>query len=295
MDLRQLNYFIAVAETRHLGRAAEQLHLSQPPLSRQIQQLEEELKVKLFNRTPRGMELTQAGVALRRDARNIRSLVAQAAQRAQRAGKGQVGRLDVGVYGSATFGLVPRILTAFHARHPDVELVLHHAQTPEQLAALRCGQVHIVFERMLPDDSDIDVELVAREPVLLALSATHRLASRQQVDVSELRDETMLVGTSPSIAAMSMHLCCCHEFEPRLAPPVDNIVTAVLMAAAGMGVTFVPESMSNVHFPGITYRPLLTRVDVFMELHCFYLRREASSPLIAAMLDTARRFLKRRV
>lgn len=293
MDLRQLNYFVAVAETRHLGRAAEQLHLSQPPLSRQIQQLEEELGVQLFNRTPRGMELTQAGVALRRDARNIRSLVAQAAQRAQRAGRAQVGRLDVGVYGSATFGLVPRILAAFHARHPDVEVVLHRAQTPEQLAALRYGHVHIVFERMLPEGSDVEVELVAREPLRLALPVAHRLAARQQVDVAELRDETMLMGTSPSIAAMSLHLCRTHGFEPRFAPPVDNIVTAVLMAAAGMGITFVPESMSNVHFPGITYRPLLARVDVFMELHCFYLRSEASCPLISAMLETARQFLTR--
>ena len=151
MDLRQLNYFIAVAETRHLGRAAERLHLSQPPLTRQIQQLEAELGVQLFRRTPRGMELTQAGEELLRDAQNIRTLVAQAAERAQRAGLGQAGRLDVGVYGSAMFGLVPQVLSAFRARHPDVELVLHYAQTPAQLPALRQGRVHLVFERMLPE------------------------------------------------------------------------------------------------------------------------------------------------
>jgi DNA-binding transcriptional LysR family regulator len=289
VDLRQLNYFIAVAETRHLGRAAERLHLSQPPLTRQIQQLEAELGVQLFRRTPRGMELTQAGEELLRDAQSIRSLVSQAAQRAQRAGRGQAGRLDIGVYGSAIFGLVPQVLSAFHAQHPDVELVLHHAQTPAQLPALRQGRVHLVFERMLPEESDIEVELVAREPLLLGLAEGHPLAAQERIDVAALRDETMLIGTSPSITAMSLQLCRAHGFEPRLAPPASDVVTATLMAAAGLGVTFVPGSMTNVRFPGITYRPLHSRVEAFMELHCFYLRGE-SSPLLAAMLQTVRAF-----
>jgi DNA-binding transcriptional LysR family regulator len=289
VDLRQLNYFIAVAETRHLGRAAERLHLSQPPLTRQIQQLEAELGVQLFRRTPRGMELTQAGEELLRDAQNIRSLVTQAAQRAQRAGRGQAGRLDIGVYGSAIFGLVPQVLSAFHAQHPDVELVLHPAQTPAQLPALRQGRVHLVFERMLPEESDIEVELVAREPLLLGLAEGHPLAAQERIDVAALREEPMLIGTSPSIAAMTLQLCRAHGFEPRLAPPASDVVTATLMAAAGLGVTFVPGSMTNVRFPGITYRPLHSRVEAFMELHCFYLRSEAS-PLLAAMLQTVRTF-----
>lgn len=292
MDLRQLNYFIAVAETRHLGRAAERLHLSQPPLTRQIQQLEAELGVQLFRRTPRGMELTQAGEELLRDAQNIRTLVSQAAERAQRAGLGQAGRLDVGVYGSAMFGLVPEVLSAFRARHPEVELVLHYAQTPAQLPALRQGRVHLVFERMLPEESDIEVELVAREPLLLGMAEGHPLAAQEYVDLSALRDETMLIGTSPSIAAMSLQLCRAHGFEPRLAPPASDVVTATLLAAAGLGITFVPDSMGNVRFPGITYRPLHSRVEAFMELHCFYLRGEPS-PLLAAMLATVRSFRER--
>jgi DNA-binding transcriptional LysR family regulator len=289
MDLRQLNYFVAVAETRHLGRAAERLHLSQPPLTRQIQQLEAELGVTLFKRTPRGMELTQAGEELLRDAQNIRSLVAQAAERAQRAGRGQAGRLDIGVYGSAIFGLVPQVLAAFRAKHPEVELVLHHAQTPAQLPALRHGRVHLVFERMLPEESDVEVELVAREPLLLGLSETHPLAAQERIDVAALREETMLIGTSPSIASMSLQLCRAHGFEPRFAPPVSDVVTATLLAAAGFGVTFVPGSMTNVRFPGVAYRPLHTRVEACMELHCFYLKGE-SSPLLAAMLETVRAF-----
>ena len=277
MDLRQLTYFMAVADTNHLGRAAEKLHLSQPPLTRQIQQLEAELGVQLFKRTARGMRLTAAGEALARDARNIHSLVTQAAERAQRAGQGQVGRLDVGVYGSAVFGLVPKVLQAFVRSHPEVELVLHQAQTPAQLPALRQGRVQLVFERLLP------------EAVLLALSSCHALAEQAEVDMAELRDETLIVGTSPTITAMTLQLCRAHGFAPRLSTPSSDIVTATVLAATGVGVTLVPASMTQVNIPGIVYRPLRTRFPVHIELHCFYLRGN-DSPLLAAMLQTVRQY-----
>lgn len=289
MDLRQLNYFVAVAETRHLGRAAQRLNLTQPPLTRQIQQLEEELGVALFRRTPRGMALTPAGEELLRHAHGIQGLVAQATERTQRAGRGQVGRLDVGAYGSALFGLVPQVLAAFRAAHPEVEVALHHAQTPAQLPALRQGRVLLVFERLLPEEHDIEVELVAREPLLLALPQDHRLARCEGVDLALLRDETLLVGSSASATAMAVALCRAHGFEPHLAPPVTDVVTATLMAATGAGVTLVPASMTNVHYPGIAYRPLRTRVEAFMDLHCFYLRGERP-PLLEALLQTVRTF-----
>src|SRR6185437_1285557 len=119
MDLRQLKYFVAVAEERHMGRAAERLHLSQPPLSRQIQSLERELGVPLFIRTARGVDLTDAGQALLQDARAIRLLAAQAGERAQRVGKGELGTLDVGVFGSSLLNVVPRLLARFSETHPE--------------------------------------------------------------------------------------------------------------------------------------------------------------------------------
>lgn len=289
MDLRQLGYFVAVAETRHMRRAAERLHLSQPPLSRQIQQLEAELGVQLFRRTTRGMELTAAGEELLRYARSIRTLVTQAEEQTRRAGLGQAGRLDIGVYGSAVFGLVPQLLSAFRRQHPDVELVLHHAQTPAQLPALRQGRVMLVFERLLPEEPDIEIELVAREPLLLAMPESHPLARRSAVDVALLRGERLIIGSSPSAAATAMELCRAHGFEPRFAPPASDVVTATLLAATGAGVTLVPSSMTNVQYPGIVYRPLHSRLDATMDLHCFYLRDEAS-PLLVAMLETVRAF-----
>lgn len=287
MDLRQLNYFTAIAETRHLGRAAERLHLSQPPLTRQIQSLEEELGVQLFKRTPRGMEVTSAGQELLHHALAIRTLVEQATERTRRAGRGEAGRLDVGVYGSAMFGVLPKLLAAFRAGHPEVQVILHHAQTPMQIPALRQKRVQLVFERLLQEEPDIHVEHVATEPVFVALAESHRLAKQRRIGVEKLRDETVLIGSSPSGAAQAMELCRAHGFEPRVAPPLTDVVTATLLAATGGGVTFVPESMTNVRFPGIAYRPIKSRVKATMDLHCFYLRDE-QSPLLGSMLKVIR-------
>jgi DNA-binding transcriptional LysR family regulator len=287
---RKLGYFIAVAETGHIGRAAERLRISQPPLTRQIQALEAELGVDLFHRTARGVTLTQAGEQLLADARNISVLMDQAAERAQRAGRGQVGRLDVGLYGSASFDIVPRMLSEFGGRHPDVKVVLHYAQAPQQVEALRQGRVQIVFERMLPDEADIVTELVAREPVILALPADHPLARERVVAVAKLRNAPMIVQRSASSALSTVadNLCRAHGFEPRAVQDAGDVVTATITAASNRAVCLVPASMRNVRIPGIVYRPLRAETDAYMELHCFYLR-DNTTPLLQVFLASIRR------
>ncbi len=287
MDLRQLSYFVAVAEEGHLGRAAQRLCMSQPPLTRHVKAMEAGLGVRLFDRTPRGMRLTEAGEALLKDAREILRMLHGAADRAQRVGTGQRGRLDVGLYGSATFGVVPRILARFCEEHPDVDLSLHYAQTPAQVQALRQGRVLIVFERMLPRDPDIHTELVAREPLAVAVNQRHRLARQKTVDVSSLRDETLRIGTSPSAAATVVDLCRRHGFEPQFAPADSDVITTTLLTAIGTDVALVPWSITHVHFPGIVYIPLRRNGGASMDLYCFHLRQERS-PLLAAMLATIR-------
>jgi len=284
MDLRKLSYFAAVAETGHLGKAAERLHISQPPLSRQIQALEEELGVALFRRTPHGMSLTDAGDELLGHARTLLSLADQAADHTRRVARGERGRLHIGLYGSAVFGAVPRILAAFKAAHPDVELALHHAQTPQQIDALRKGRVQLVFERLLPKEPDIAVRHVAREDLWVAVSANHPLAARQAVPVDALAGETLLVGSAPSAVSEALALCRAHGFEPRFAAEATDVVTATVLASTGQGVTLVPESMVNVAFPGIAYRPLVSRVPAHMDLFCFYLKA-SDSPLLVSMLE----------
>lgn len=287
---RKLDYFVAVAETGHIGRAAERLHISQPPLTRQIQALEAELGVTLFNRTARGVTLTQAGEQLLADARNIGVLMDQATERAQRAGRGQVGRLDVGLYGSASFDIVPRMLAEFGGRHPDVKVVLHYAQAPQQVEALRQGRVQIVFERLLPDEADIVTELVAREAVILAAPADHPLARERSVHVSRLRDAPMIVQRSArsALSTVADNVCRAHGFEPRAVQDAGDVLTATIAAASNRAVCLVPASMRNVRIPGIVYRPLRSDVEAFMELHCFYLRTN-TEPLLRVFLASIRK------
>src|SRR5882724_5740839 len=137
MELRQMSYFLALAEERNFGRAATRLHMSQPPLTRQIRMLEEQLGTALFIRTPKGVDLTEAGQALLDEVPNLLSLAQRAADRAQRAGQGLLGRLDVGIFGSGLFKVIPMLLTRFHQARPDVQIGLHNMSKVEQIQALR--------------------------------------------------------------------------------------------------------------------------------------------------------------
>lgn len=294
MDVRQLRYFVAVAEERHLGRAAKRLEMSEPPLTRHIKSLEQELGAQLFRRMPGGMALTQAGESLLRDANGMFSLLGQAEERVRRAARGQAGRLSIGLYGSGVFDVVPDLLSRFRRTHPAVDLTFHYAQTPEQITALRQGRVLIVFERLLPtNEPDVEVELVAREPLMVAMSAANPLAEQKAIGVKQLKGQPIILGSSPAAAATAVELCRRHGFEPMFAPPANDLVMASLLACLGGGIALVPRSISRVGFPGIVYRPLARDPVGFMDLHCYYLRGE-TSPLLGAILSTVRAFRGRR-
>ncbi|MDM0026463.1 LysR substrate-binding domain-containing protein [Variovorax saccharolyticus] len=290
MDLRQLSYFVAAAEERNLGRAAERLHMSQPPLTRQIKALEEEVGAQLFERAPRGMLLTQAGEALLQDARDIFGLVDQAADRARRVGSGETGRIDVGLHGSAMFGVVPQLLARFSQAHPEVEVSLHHGQTPQQVVAIRQRRVLVAFERMVPLDADLAVELVARERLLVAVSDAHPFAGRESVPVALLRDQPIVTASSRSAPAITLRLCRNAGFEPRFSGQAGDLVMATLMTGISRQLALVPQSMANLQLPGVTYVPLETgSEEAFMEVHCFY-RKDEASPVLQRMLEVVREF-----
>jgi len=176
VDLRQLRYFMAVAEERNFGRAAARLHISQPPITRQIHMLESELGVLLFERTRWGVNLTPAGEELLASASQIEALVDYASDRARRAGLGAIGRLDVGVFGSGAISIVPTILRRYLKANPAVEVIVHNVPQPAQLVALRQRRILITFDRYLPDDADLTVETVVHEGLLLAVKETNVLA-----------------------------------------------------------------------------------------------------------------------
>jgi DNA-binding transcriptional LysR family regulator len=294
MDIRQISYFTAVAEELNFTRAAKRLHITQPPLTRQIQSLEDSLGVGLFVRSPQGLQLTEAGKALLADARHLTSLMAQTVERAQMAGRGEAGRLDVGYFGTSVLDLLPRLLAAYRLEHPQVKVVLHPGQTPAQVQALRQGRVSVVFERRLPREPDIAVELVTREDVFIALPEGHRLAAHKVVDVKDLRDIPMVLpeGLPAQVDAMAMKLCRAHGFEPKESQRCLDMMSGTALVAGGCGVFLVPASMTVVGMPGVTYRPLKSRIPAQFDLYCFYLK-DRPSKLVEGLLEVVRQAFNR--
>lgn len=291
MEFRHLRYFIAVAEEGHIGRAATRLHISQPPLTRQIQQLEEELDVQLFTRTPRGMELTPAGELLLHEARNIRAVVEQAAERTQRAGQGKLGRLDIGIFGSAILDTIPAMLLTFRSAFPDVKVVLHNMSKDAQIAALRQRRIDIGFNRFIEPCDDIVSEIVITEKILIALNENHPLAQDSAVPFSLLRDNPLIVfptGPRPSFIDKVISLCQQRGFVPQITHEVGNTLTGVALVASNFGVCVVPESSTKLALPGVVYRSIVDPPDESgVDLTCIY-RINDTSPLLRSFLNTVR-------
>lgn len=297
MELRHLRYFIAVAEERNIGRAAARLHISQPPLTRQIQQLEEELGVQLFNRTPRGMELTPAGELLLDEARNIHAVIEQATERTQRAGQGKFGRLDVAIFGSAILDTIPRLLADFRETYPDVKVVLHSMRKEEQLEALRQRRISVGFNRLITPSPDYTLELITTETLLLALPENHPLAQHASVDFKALANVPLILyptGGRPNFIDKALGLFQQTGVEPNIAQEVGDAVTAVSLVSKGFGVSLVPQSSKALSLPGLTYRPMTgLPANANVDLSCIY-RPDDRSPLLAAFLDMIRSYRQAR-
>lgn len=295
MEFRQLKYFIAVAEELNIGRAAARLHISQPPLTRQIQQLEEELGALLFLRTPRGVELTQAGEIFLRDALNIRSLMEQAVERSRQAGQGRLGRMDIGIFGSGILDVIPKVLHAFRAEHPDVQIVLHTMSKKEQIEALRQRRIVAGFNRMLAPLPDISSAPVSMESIMVALHETHPLAASAAIPLKALANQPLILfpsGARPSFIDKIWSLCVAEGFEPMVSQEVGDAPTSVALVAGGFGISLVPEAATSLSVPGVVYRPLANAPDAVVDLSCIYLTDD-QSPILLAFLQVIREFRAR--
>lgn len=293
MDLRQLKYFLAVAEELNIGRAAQRLHISQPPLTRQIKSLEDELGVDLFVRTARGVELTQAGEVFKEEASNIRMLVEAAIDRVQRTGEGKLGRLDVGIFGSAIYDIIPKLLQSFRERLPGVNVVLHTMNKAEQIEALRQRRIAVAFNRMVQPEPDIRRELVATEPLYVVLPVGHRLAQGEVVPLRALAHEPMILFPNvghPNFVDRVQDMCRQQGFEVEVAQEVGDAVTSIALVARGFGLTLIPESAAKaLVIEGTTYRRLTEAPQAVVDLSCFY-RATDPSPLLQSFLAVVRAY-----
>ncbi len=289
MELRHLSYFIAVAEELHFGRAAARLHLAQPPLSRQIRQLEAELGVPLFERDKRHVRLTDAGAVLLGEARAVLAHAEQAAHAARRAARGEVGTLAVGFIGAASYSVLPGIVQAFRARFPGVELVLQEMTTAEQLQALRGGQIRAGLVRPPVADAALAAETVLREPLVVALPAVHPLAAQRRVAIAALAGEPWVLfprRLAADLYDQILGLCERAGFRPRLAQEAMQMQTVARLVGAGIGVSLVPRSVQTLHSAGVAYRPLRDATAA-VEMAVAW-RRDDSSPLLRQFLAVAR-------
>lgn len=259
MDLRHLRYFATVAEERHFGRAAQRLHIAQPPLSRQIQDLEAELGFPLFDRSRRRVELTPAGAVFLTHIRRVFEALDLGMHEAKRASVGETGRVVVGYPSSLAYSGITEILRAFRTRFPSVELSLREMPPQEQIEALKEGWLDVGFVRGPLDDASLGHQCVRREPLVVVLPEDHPLASHKRISLKQLAREPFVAfprQRGPAFFDQIIALCQDAGFSPRIvqeAPQLD----IVSLVAAGFGVSILPESIRNVRRQGLVFRPIV--------------------------------------
>lgn len=289
MELRQLQYFLAVAEELNFGRAAERLQMAQPPLSRQIRQLEEELGVELFRRTKRRVELTEAGRAFLEEARQILAQVEQGVRVAQRASRGEIGRLVVGFEGSSTYDVIPISLKVYRERFPEVDLVVYAMTTEEQIQALLEGRIGLGFVVSPLNDKRLAIETILREPLVLAIPENHPLVTRSEVRVRELESEPFITfqrDRGCGLYDQLIAVCQRAGFSPRVIQEADEMQVILGFVAAGLGITLLSSSVQHFQRPGVVYRALQpSPPKVALALAW---RRDAPSAVLQAFIEVVR-------
>lgn len=258
-DLRQLRHFVAVAEQLHFGRAAAALHISQPPLSRSIQDLEQRLGATLLARTRRKVELTPEGARFLGEAKRLLSQLERAVLDVGSMAAGAGGRLRLGFVSLADYGVLPGLLKAYKAARPGVALALREMLSPEQAVALAAGELD--FGLLLPPVAgDLEHLVVQRERFVAALPSRHSLArARGRIAVRELDGEAFVMAPreiAPGLHDLVAMLTTRAGFSPRVAQEAIQMQTVVSLVSSGLGVAIVPASVANLGRRGVVYREI---------------------------------------
>jgi DNA-binding transcriptional LysR family regulator len=259
MELRHLRYFVILAEELHFGRAASRLAITQPPLSFNIKQLEDELGVVLLKRDNKRVTLTQAGIAFYEEALAIIDKANRAKQLAQAISAGKKGRLDVGFSGSMLYTHLPAIARRFRADWPDVDLVLHELGLPAQITALEHGQLDLAFVDSVHMPSDFEGIQLCVESYWCCVSESHRLADSAQVDIADLANEAFVsfdrIGAPLNFDRVNA-MCSAAGFVPRISHSLRQWITVIGLVAQDLGIALVPERMVRSGMAGVRFIPL---------------------------------------
>ena len=296
MDLRQIRYFLVLASELNFTRAAGRLHISQPPLTRQIQQLEASMGVVLFERTTRGVALTPAGAVFLEEARKIVALTDQATNKTRLAHQGQLGRLDIGVFGSAILNVIPTLLIELRKTHPDIVISLQNTTKIQQVEAVREKRLDIGFNRVFPEVEDLVVETVMMESLYVAMHKDHELVRRRTLAVRDLNNQPLILfpnNVRPTFADNVVSLLRGEGLTPNVVHEVEDVMTCIALVSAGLGMAVVPESAVNLQLPGVRYHPLRS-AEAKVDLSCVY-RADNASPALMGFLDIVRKVRSRKI
>ncbi|QCT19536.1 LysR family transcriptional regulator [Jejubacter calystegiae] len=286
---RQLSQFIAVAEELHFGRAALRLNMAQPPLSQAIKRLEAAIGVPLFIRDKHSVTLTPAGKVFLDEARELQSRSRMAVEAARRAGDGYTGKIVVGFVGSVSYELVPGILSRFRNKYPSIHIDLREQTSAEQLESLRSGCIDVGVLRLpLSNTSDIDIQTVATEKLMIALPEHHSLAGKPSVALKDLSQEKFMNFPADKVPHLhSKLIMACDEagFSPNVVTEAWQITSILSLVSSGMGVALLPAQARSSHYPGVIFRQIAVpsiHLELKIAVAC---RKDDASVGVSAMVS----------
>jgi hypothetical protein len=273
MELRHLRYFVAVVEEQSFTKAAEKLYIAQPPLSRQIQNLESELGISLFERGSRPLKTTEAGQFFYQHAVKLLSNAEEVKSMTKRIGLIEK-TVTMGFVGSLLYGLLPKIVYMFRQQQPHLKIELVEMSTKDQIQALKEGRIDVGFGRLRISDPAVRRVLLREEPLMLAVHISHPLADSKGTYFADIEDENLFLYPShpkPNFSTQVRHLFSEHGLDPKNLKEVREIQLALGLVAAGEGVCVVPESAKTIQLPNLIYIPMLdssAKSPIFMAIRC---------------------------
>ncbi len=261
MELRHLRYFVAVAEALSFTRAAQNLRLAQPSLTRQVRNLEAELGVALLERANNRIKLTEEGRLFLFDSKKVLAMCADSVANVQRLGRKESSHLDIGYIANIHYGLLPATLGAFRKLYPRVALNLFDMTSAEQFQALDSGKIDLGFIGLDPSLSghDLQSECVAHDMILVALPSTHPLVKKPKIKLADLAPlffVGMSIKTHPGTREWLLDLCRNAGFAGKILQEADVEPTALKFVAGGLGVALLPEQIVELPHEGVVFRPL---------------------------------------